>query len=280
MVHTVTRNQIFIKDSLINNTEAISNYSLKIIDTAKYFTLLYANEPNSLDIASKSTIPEADTVINLMTNLIKRIEKESEAFKYELLVDKNTGLAFKVKNAEQFSKMITKLTGAMIAELAVKMRKSGTQVDSLKQKVSAHLKLAEPKIFETIVNQFNYLMQPYSYEFPYNKTISQKAMIQDVNALGTFGGIEMPATLTITSKKDKNVLTIQTDTDYDKDFLLEQIKKKYKNMSKLTASDIFMSEKNDATFAVTNGWINSHRSNVVFMTKEVKVVNETLVTFK
>jgi hypothetical protein len=105
-------------------------------------------------------------------------------------------------------------------------------------------------------------------------------MIHDVNALGEFGDIEMPAVLTISSKKHNESLTIQTDTDYDKDFLLEQIKKKHKNMGDVTTSDIFLSEKVETIFTTANGWMVSHKSNVVFKMKEVKVINETIVSFQ
>ena len=105
-------------------------------------------------------------------------------------------------------------------------------------------------------------------------------MIHDVNALGEFGDIEIPAVLTISSKKNDKSLTIQTDTEYDKDFLLEQIKKKHKSMSNVTASDIFMSEKVETIFTTANGWMVSHKSNVVFKMKEVTVTNETIVSFQ
>ncbi len=280
IVHTKSSTKIFIKDSLINNTEAIGNYRIKVIDTVKYYTLLYASEPNALDIETKSTGPKVDSVVTSLTNIIKKIEKETQSFQYQLLVDKKTGLAVKVKNSEEFLKTVEQITASMIAELGEKLQKSSMQIDSAKQKVNAYFKLAEPKILETMINQFNYLMQPYSYEFPYNATISQKAMVHDVNGLGGFGGVEMPATLTISSKKSNNILTIQTDTDYDKELVLAQIKKKYKNMGTLTTSDIFLSEKAEATFTVTSGWIISHKSDVVFITKEVKVVNETVVSFR
>jgi len=280
MVYTESGAKIYIKDSLFNNTEATTNYSIKVIDTVKYYTLLYSNEPNSIDIETKSSIPKIDSVANFFTNIIKKVGKEANSFKYELLVDKNTGQAFKVKNSDKFLKVIEQLTSTMTDELGEKMKKSNIQMDSIRQKVIAYFKLAEPKILETMINQFNYIMQPYSYEFPYNSAISQKTMIHDVNALGEFGNVEFPATLSISSKKHDNILTIQTVTDYNKDFLLDQIKKKHKNMSNLTASDIFLSEKVEATFLTTNGWIVSHKSNVVFKTKEVKVINEATVNFQ
>ena len=105
-------------------------------------------------------------------------------------------------------------------------------------------------------------------------------MVYDVNALGEFGGIEIPAVLTISSKQHNNSLTIQTDTDYDKDFVLGLIKKKYKDMSDLTTSDFFLSEKAETIFTTTNSWIVLHKSNVVFKTKEVKVINEATVNFQ
>lgn len=280
MVYTKSSTKIYIKDSLFNNTEATANYSIKVIDTVKYYTLLYSGEPNSIDIETKSHVPEIDSVVNFFTDIIKKIEEESNSFKYELLIDKNTGQALKVKNSGKFLEMIERLTSTMTDELGEKAKKSNIQMDSIRQKVIAYFKLAEPKILETIINQFDYIMQPYSYEFPYNSTISQKAMIHDVNALGEFGDIEFPATLSISSKKQNNILTFQTVTDYDKDFLLDQIKKKHKNMSNLTTSDIFLSEKAEATFSTTNGWIVSHKSNVVFKTNEVKVVNEATVSFQ
>jgi hypothetical protein len=168
----------------------------------------------------------------------------------------------------------------MIDEFGKKKGKTATQIDSMKQKVIAYCKMAEPKILETAINEFNYIMQPYSYTFPINSAVSRNAMIHDVNAMGEFGDIEMPAVLTISSKKDDKSLMVQTDTDYDKDFLLEQIKKKHKNMSDVTSSDILMSEKVETIFTTSNSWIVSHKSNVVFKMKEVKVINETIVSFQ
>ena len=279
-VHTESFTKIFVKDSLFNNTEATANYSIKVIDTVKNYTLLYFNEPNSLDIKSNSSIPKVDSVVNIFTRIIKNIEKETKGFQYEILVDKNTGQALKVKNSSKFLKMIEQAASTMIDELTEHSGKTKTQIDSMKQKVITYFKFAEPKMLETLTNQFNYIMQSYSYKFPYNSSVSQKAMIHDVNALGELGGVEVPATITISSKKDNNSLTVQTSTDYDKDFLLEQMKKKHKDMSDLTASDIFLSEKEETTFTTNTNWIVSQKSVVVFNTKEVKVVNETLVSFQ
>jgi hypothetical protein len=176
--------------------------------------------------------------------------------------------------------LIEKATYTMMDELGEKTGKSSIQVDSMKKKVVVYIKLAEPKILETRINQFNYIMQPYSFKFPYNSTVSYKAMIHDVNAMGEFGGIKMPAVLNVSSKQHNNSLTILTNTDYDKDFLLEQIKRKYKNMSDLATSDIFLGENVETRFTTTNSWMVSHKSNVVFKMKEVKVVNETIVSFE
>ena len=279
-VHTKSVSRVFVKDSLLNNTEATANYSIKVIDTVKNYTLLYANEPNAIDIGSKSSNATVDSVVNFFTGIIKKIQEETKAFKYELLVDKKTGLAIEVKNGDKYLELIEQETSAMIDELGEKKGKTKTQIDSLKRKAIAYSKLEEPKILETVINVFDYMMQPYSYSFPINSTVSQKTMIHDVNAMGEFGDIEMPGVLTISSKQHNGSLTIQTDTDYDKDFLLEQIKKKHKDMSELTASDIFMSEKVETVFSTTNSWIVSHKSNVVFEMKEVKVFNETIVSFE
>ena len=279
-VHTKSVSRVFVKDSLLNNTEATANYSIKVIDTVKNYTLLYSNEPNAIDIGSKSSNATVDSVVNFFTGIIKKIQEETKAFKYELLVDKKTGLAIEVKNSDKFLKMIQQVTSTVIDELGEKKGKTKPQIDSLKQKAIAYSKVEEPKILETVINVFDYMMQPYSYSFPLNSTVSQKTMIHDVNAMGEFGDIEMPGVLTISSKQHNGSLTIQTETNYDKDFLLEQIKKKHKDMSDLTASDIFMSEKVETVFTTTNSWIVSHKSNVVFEMKEVKVFNETIVSFE
>jgi predicted small secreted protein len=279
-VHTKSVSRIFIKDSLVNNTEATGNCSIKVIDTVKNYTLLYANEPDALDIETKSSNANVHSVVNVFKSTIKKIEEETKTFKYELLVDKNTGLAIKVKNGDEYLKMVEQVASTMMAELGEKMSKTNAQIDSMKQKVIAYSKMAEPKILETAINQFNYMMQPYSYTFPINSTVSEKALIHDVNAMGEFGDIRIPGVLTISSRRNNNSLTIHTYTDYDKDFLLEQIKKKHKDMSDLTTSDIFLSEKVETVFAITKGWIVSHKSDVVFKMKEVKVMNETTVSFQ
>ena len=279
-VHTESLSKMFVKDSLFNNTQATADYSMKIIDTVKNYTLLYFKEPNSADIEINSSNPTVDSAVNFFTGIIKRIEKETNTFKYELVVDKNTGQAIKVKNGDKYLQMIGQITSTMIDDLGKKKGKTTTQIDSMKQRVIAYYKLSEPKILETAINEFNYMMQPYSYTFPLNSSVSREAMIHDVNALGEFGDIEMPAVLTISSKKHDDSLTIQTDTDYDKEFLLEQMKKKHKNMSDFTISDIFMSEKVETIFTTTNGWLVAHKSNVVVKMKEVKMIIETIVSIQ
>jgi hypothetical protein len=279
-VHTESVSKIFINDSLLNYTEGTANYSIRVIDTIKNYTILYSIEPNSVDIETQSSIPRLDSAVNFFADMIKKIGIEANAFKYEHLVDKNTGQAFEVKNGDEYLKMIEQVTSAMIDKLGEKKGKTNVQIDSMKQKVIAYFKLAEPKILRTAINEFNYIMQPYTYTFPYNSTVSQKAMIHDVNAMGEFGDIEMPAVLIISSKQHDSILSIQTDTEYDKDFLLEQIKKKHKNMSDLTTSDIFMTEKVETVFTTANSWMVSHKSDVVFKMKEVKVINNTLVSFQ
>lgn len=279
-VHTETFTKVFLKDSLFNNTEAKSDYSIKVIDTVKYYTILYSNETGSLDIKTESKASTVDSVVNSITNVIKSIEKETKIFQYELLVDKNTGQALRIKNEDKLFELVQKLTSRMIDEIGEKAGKTSSQIDSAKQKLVLYFKSNEQKISETILNEFNYIMTAYSLRFPYNSSVSQKAMVHDVNAMGDFGDIEMPAIITTSSKKRDKSLTVQTDTDYDKDFLLEQIKKKYKNMSHLTVSDIILSEKTEASFNTTTNWIVSHKSSVVFITKEVKVINETQVSFQ
>jgi hypothetical protein len=280
IIYNKSSTKVFVKDSLINNTEAIANYSLKVVDTFNNYTLSYANETNSINIVSKSSIREIDSAGNILTDIIKKIEKETNSFKYELIVDKQTGQATKVKNSDKLLKTVEKITLKLMVEFGKKMSTSNMQMDSLKGKVMAYFKMSEPKILETILNEYNYIMQAYAYEFPYNGSISQKTMVHDVNALGIFGNLEVPAVVTIGSKKTNNILTIETDTDYDKNFLLEQIKKQFNNMSSLKTSDIFLSEKTESIFTIRNGWIVSHKSNVIFQTKEVKVINETSVSFQ
>ena len=67
--------KIYVNDSLFNNTEATSYYGIKVVDTIKNYTLLYSNVPNSLDIKSSSSIPEADSVGDFLASMIKKIEK-------------------------------------------------------------------------------------------------------------------------------------------------------------------------------------------------------------
>ncbi len=279
-VQTESFTKVYIKDSLFNKTEAKSKYTIKVIDTNKNYTLLYLIEPNSLDVKTNSSISKVDSIVNFLTNVIKNIETETQSFQYEILVDKNTGQAHKVKNSDKLLKLIEKATSKIIDEFGDKLGKATTQIDSIKQKVVSYFKLKEPKILETIINEFNYIMGAYSLTFPYNSSVSQKAMVHDVNALGEFGDIEVPAIIKTSSVKTDKNLTVQTDTDYDKEFLLKQIKKKHKNMNELTTSDIFLSEQAEATFTTTTNWIVSQKSTVVFKTKEVKVISETQVNFQ
>lgn len=280
IVQNISVSKIFIKDSLLSNTEVKGYYNLQVIDTNKNYTILFSNNPNSAEVETQSSVPQVDSVLNFFTGLIRNIEKETIQFKYELLVDKTTGQAFKVKNGAAFLQMVERVATSMIDEVGRSKEKKQIEIDSMKQKVITYFKTAEPKILETTLNQFNYLMQAHSYTFKKNSTTSEKTMIHDVNALGEFGGIEMPAILTVSSKSDKNSITIKTDTDYDKQFLLELMKKKYKKMNNLTTEDFSLSEKTESVFNTGKNWITSHRSDVVFKLQEVMVINQTIVIFQ
>src|SRR5688572_21941124 len=115
-VHTASISRIFIKDSLLNITEVTGNYSIRVIDTFKNYTISYSNEPSSVGIETKFSTPKPDSVVNFFTGIINNIEKEINAFKYELLVDKNTGQAFKVKNGGKYLKMVEQVASTMIDE--------------------------------------------------------------------------------------------------------------------------------------------------------------------
>lgn len=279
-IHAESYSKVFIKDSLFNNTEAKADYYMKVTDTTKNYTILYYSEPNTLDIKTNTAITKVDSAVNIFTKIFKNIEKETKYFQYELLVDKNTGQAFKVKNSDKLLELIEKVTSTIIDEFGQKIGKTSIQIDSMKQKLASNFKTNEPKILETIINEYNYIMGAYSLTFPYNSSVSQNVMVYDVNAMSEFGDIEMPAVITTSSKKDDDNLIVNTDIDYDKEFLLEQIKKKYKNMNDLTTDDIFLSEKTETSFKTTTNWIISQKSDVVFKTKEVKVINATSVTFQ
>jgi predicted small secreted protein len=279
-VVTRTSTKIYLKDSLFNNTEIKSNYTINVIDTVKNYTILYEASKNSLDIQSNSRNQKVDSVINIFTNIMETIDKETKSFQYEIIVDKKTGQAIKINNSKKLLELVEQVTVKMIDSFEDKFDKKTTHIDTVKKKMVAFFKQKEPKILETIINQFNYIMAAYALSFPYNSSIKEQTLIHDVNALGEFGDLEMPAILTISSKKSDKTLIVNTDTDYDKEFLLTQIKKKRKNMNKLTTADIFLSEKSETTFSTSSNWIVSQKSIVIFKLPEVKLITETNVDFQ
>ena len=134
---TQSFSKVYINDSLFNNTEVTASYNMQIIDTTKNYTLLYYQDSDSLNVETKFSDSKFDSVANFLTEIIKKIEKETKAFKYELLVDKSNGLAFKVKNSDNYLKLIENATYTLIDELGRKKEKTNIQIDSIKQKVLA-----------------------------------------------------------------------------------------------------------------------------------------------
>lgn len=281
-VVTETSTKIFLKDSLFNTTSATATYNILVVDTIKNFTIRYSSDNDVMDmnISNSSTHAAVDSAVNFIMDIVQKISEKTRGFTYELLVDKKDGQAFKVKNSSAFLKEIQQATTSLLNDVAGKKGIPANKIDSVQQKIVAYFKTAEPKILETIINEYNYIMAPYGYSFPYDDSITQQAMVHDVNALSEFGDIEIPAVITISSKKGTNSLTIYSDTDYDKEYLLEQIKKKHENMRDVTPAEIFMSEKVVTVFSTINNWIVSHTSDVVFTMKDITVINKSMVTFK
>lgn len=276
MIHSESESITYIEDTVYSSVKIVGDYSITVIDTVDFYFIQYSQLSDDMSIELNMV---NDSVTTFVMEMIRNIESQLSKVDYIVMVDKETGIAIEIQNIKELNDLITKASKELITQLGKKKGKSTTEIQQYQDYLMTFIDSIIPKISQTVLNSVNYLMQAYTYSFPINSTYKQDVTAHDINALGVFGTTEFPAVMTIYSEENEYDLIIYTSTDYDKDFLLKQMKLKSKNLEELTIEELEISENEQVTIDLNTTWIKEHISTVVFQIPKVRVTEKTIVYF-
>ena len=286
-VHVEASTKITIADTLVTDAIVTSDFRIKVLDTVENYTLSYMQISNDFAMELSSNIPEFNSGKEMVLFAIQKLIKEVPNFEYRVLVNKASGLAFDLENADEYLSFIELISIKIVGELhsamnkaAVKKGKPEMNIEVLNEVMLPRFKAAHPQMIQSAINGLNLLLQAYTYEFPINGSISEKIMVYPVNALGADADIEYPATITLSSTVSENELVGYSNLDYDKSFVLEQMKKKTENLEETQASDLSMVENAEYVFDTNTSWIKLYKRNVSFELPNVKTVMQSTMTYE
>lgn len=274
-VHVEEKTTTFIEDTVFSYMNMVSDYSIEVVDVKDHYTLLYSQSSDDFNVKSSS-----DSLDNFIVKITKLVEKKLDGFEYKIVVNKETGLAFDVMNSDELMSKMKVAIHEVVEEIGKQKGKTETEIKEAQVGLEGYITPMAPQMIETVINGVNYLFQAYSYTFPLDDVVVQDITTYDVNAMGAFGTTEFPATQTLESISSEDRLVIKTSLDYDKEFLLEQMKKKSNSTKDLTVDDLYISEKENVIIDLNSTWIEKHVSDVEFRLPNVKVINHGTIEFR
>ncbi len=276
-IHTETETTTYVDDTVFTYAKVTGDYKITVVDTVDVYSVKYAQFANDLDVELHTI---NDSVTNFAMDLMKKIQNKIAYLEYIVSIDKETGLATEIQNSKKLNDKVLKMTLEIIDDMGKERGKSASEVKAFQDNIVIFLDSLTPQMNQTVINSVNYLMQAYSYGFPIEETYQQEISAHDINAMGVFGTTEFPAIMTINSQETEDELIIYTSTDYDKEFLLKQMKKLSTNMDHFTTKDLFISEREQITIDLYTTWIKEHVSSVEMKIPKVRVVENSIIQFR
>jgi len=111
-----------------------------------------------------------------------------------------------------------------------------------------------------------------------NSSMEREVMTRDITAASKSDTL-FPAIMKIESIEVNDKMIVKTSLDYDKAFLLEQLKKSYNKLENVKPSEVSIIEKEEILFNLNTTWIHHHTTNLYFEIPGMKTLTKSSVTF-
>ncbi|MEM7162230.1 MAG: hypothetical protein AAF487_07275 [Bacteroidota bacterium] len=253
---------IHVDDSLFMSTGAKSEFKIKIAslkDTV--YEVLFQQILIDENISIGSEMMDATPMQRMMQELIIEIQKAISGLEYTFLVDKNTAMAFKVKNEEELTEIVEEM---VIVVLNKFMDHSKVEIDDNQQKeihltVKRYLDEQMPAAIQTMLNAFNYIFQGYSFPYILDETYTQDIQVYNVDQV-QHGDKENSAMLKVKSSKNGSDLFINYEYFYDKEEVYQTYVVSQGKEADIPMSEFDLEERVECIFDLKSSWIKSFTS--------------------
>lgn len=267
-VSKVAIKKIFIDAELVQETTNSSDYKLAVIDTLLRTTIQFEQVFVPLKSEQLAAIPSQE----LMQFMIENIELRMTCLPYQLLIDRSSGIAFEVINAPIYDENIENVISQSMQDFKPLMQQSPEDLTEFKEQLATYLKGSKQNILETITNQLNELLEPYTYSYPINGTIEKEVVIDRIGTVNDGGGKEVPATLQLDASKNQETLNVSTSLTYDKVAFLEYMKRSNPAFINVKSGDLTVKEKKEFSADTKTNWVGKYTSEMLTEIPGIRII--------
>lgn len=267
-VSKVAIKKIFLDDVLAQEATTSSDYKLSVIDTLLRTTVQFEQVYVSLKSNDIAEIPSQE----LMPFMIENIELRMQCLPYQLLIDRSSGMAFEVVNTAVYDENIEYVITQSMEDFKPLMQESSEGLNEFKSQLADYLKGSKKNILETVLNQLNELLEPYTYSYPLDKTIEKEVVIDRIGTEKKGVGIDVPATLKLDARKSQETLNVSTSLTYDKEAFLEYMKRSNPAFVNVKSGDLNVKEKKEFSADIKSNWVIKYTSEMLTEIPDIRII--------
>ena len=273
---------IYNNDTLLMSTGINTNFKIKIMslkDTVYEVLFKQINIDNNVTVESE--MMDASPIQKMMQKLMVNLQKEMAGFEYTFLVNKNTALAYEIKNERKMKQKIEELVVIVLNDY---LDLSKVEIDETKKK-EVQLKIKEymneqmPAAFQTMLNSFNYIFQAYSFPFILDETYTTEIEVYSIDQIN-HSDEDTRAKLIVNSSANESELNIDYKYIYDKRNTYQTYVVDQGNGDKIPFEEFEMNERVYSSFNMNNSWIKHSTSFISVKMGQVLVNKTSNVTIK
>lgn len=273
---------IYQSDSVFLSSGTNSNYKIKIVskqDTV--YEVLFKQIILDPDFNIESEQINTSSIEEMMQIMINELQQKFSGFEYSFLVDKNTGMAFDVKNQGELGKAIEEMILAVLDRYAStsKMNLDENKKNQIKSKVSELMHEKMVPIMNTMMNSFNYIFQAYCFPYSLNQTYILETMVYDIDEVSN-GNTENAANIIINSSLKNSKLNIDYKYDYDKESAYKQYIVSKGKKEQIPIDQFEIEERVVANFDIKSSWITDSTSIAKVKMGNIRVNKISRITIK
>lgn len=194
----------------------------------------------------------------LSQSVFESLMEKAQTFEYSMLVDKNTGVAFKIVNEDAFQLFVTELIEEIIIATmdATGLKFTLEEYNEVKAKLKATMEEKSESILQTALNDFNFTTQVYTTPYNTKETLELETEVYDYNEI-IYGEEAVDAILITNSSIKGNELTINCDYQFDQAQAYDLYIVKQGLADEYPIESFETKQHTSTTVNLTNSWIKT-----------------------
>jgi hypothetical protein len=272
----------FSNDTLMVASGLTSNYKIKVValqDTV--YEIMFKQVTLKGGINTSSEVEGLEQKMGIMSELLSGLEDKMKEFEYSLLVDKNTGQAFKIKNEKEYAAFTQEIVLLVFNNMITKFKLPVTLEEKNEILKVCRERMAEqiPLMMQTTINAFNFIFQAYQYPYANRETIEFETQVGDVQA--TAGEEQLiDAICEVKGIETGKELNMDYKYTYDKNqaYDLHVVKE---GLAKEVPKDQFeLGQTTTVRIDLSNGWIKKSTANIYQRYGPIRYYQTSTVTMR